>query len=214
MHTPATAESILEQALLQGRWTLFERLPAERRLAEELGISRATLRTALRTLVGRGILETRRNSGTFVRTLPCAPQTSGPDDSLQAMSVVMPPLLSAVAGSFAPSVMLTLERLLPSVGMALHSGDMRLLARHHLHFFSTLLQAVPNARLAQAGACTLPDERTLTRLLEGCSQARLEELFKLLARTLHGLRHAAPQASVAAVTAYVSCLLQYREESR
>lgn len=50
MHTPATAESILEQALLQGRWTLFERLPAERRLAEELGISRATLRTALRTL--------------------------------------------------------------------------------------------------------------------------------------------------------------------
>lgn len=83
MHTPATAESILEQALLQGRWTLFERLPAERRLAEELGISRATLRTALRTLVGRGILETRRNSGTFVRTLPCAPQTSGPDDSLR-----------------------------------------------------------------------------------------------------------------------------------
>ncbi|MDQ0654196.1 GntR family transcriptional regulator [Pseudomonas cedrina] len=43
-----------------------ERIPAERDLAEHLGISRMTLRKALQTLVDRGILERRGNRGTFV----------------------------------------------------------------------------------------------------------------------------------------------------
>ncbi len=104
--------------------------------------------------------------------------------------------------------MLTLERQLPSTGMALHAGDMHLFAQNHLQFFSILLQATGNARLAQAGAATLPDVHALTRLLLDCPPARLEELFKHLARTLHGLRHADPQAASAAVAAYATCLLQ------
>lgn len=43
-----------------------ERIPAERDLAEHLGISRMTLRKALQTLIERGILERRGNRGTFV----------------------------------------------------------------------------------------------------------------------------------------------------
>ena len=208
MITPANAENPLEHALLQGRWSLFERLPAERHLAGELGVSRATLRTALSTLVGKGILETRRNKGTFVRALPCNPDAASLADSLRAMNIVMPPLLAAVSGSFAPSVMLTIERHLPSIGMALHSGDMRLLAQHHLKFFYILLRAIDNARLAQAGAATLPEVGALARRLQKCSQARLEELFKHLARTLHGLRHADAQACASSVSAYATCLLQ------
>ncbi|MDD4702654.1 MAG: GntR family transcriptional regulator [Desulfovibrio sp.] len=214
MITPANAENQLELALLQGRWTLFERLPAERFLAEELGISRATLRTALSTLVGKGILETRRNKGTFVRALPCNTDAASLADSMRAMRIVMPSLLAAVSGSFSPSVMLTLERHLPSIGMALHSGDMRLLAQHHLRFFSILLQAITNARLAQAGAATLPDVGALARLLQECSQARLEDMFKHLARTLHGLRHADAQACAASVSSYASCLLQSLGEEK
>lgn len=208
MNTPANTERRLEQALLRGKWTLFERLPAERPLAEELGVSRATLRTALHTLVGRGILETRRGSGTFVRALPCRADSTGLADSLRAFRIVMPPLLSAMAGTLPPSVMLALERHLPSAGMALHAGDMRLFAQNHLRFFSTLLQATGNARLAQAGAATLPDAHALARLLQESSHVRLEEFFKHLARTLHGLRHADTQATTAAATAYASCLLQ------
>lgn len=77
MHTPATAESILEQALLQGRWTLFDACPPNGVWPRNWASAGLHCVRALRTLVGRGILETRRNSGTFVRTLPCAPQTSG-----------------------------------------------------------------------------------------------------------------------------------------
>ena len=53
---------------------------------------------------------------------------------------------------------------------------------------------------------------SLARLLQECSQARLEELFKHLARTLHGLRHADAQACASSVSAYATCLLQSLEE--
>ena len=65
-------ERQLESALLEGRWGVFERLPSERGLAEAFGVNRATVRAALRALAGRGILETRRGSGTgrAMRAMP------------------------------------------------------------------------------------------------------------------------------------------------
>lgn len=43
------------------------RLPAERQLAAQLGVSRNSLREALATLVSEGLLVSRRGGGTFVR---------------------------------------------------------------------------------------------------------------------------------------------------
>lgn len=44
-----------------------QRLPAERQLAAELGVSRVALREAIQQLSSRGMLESRMGSGTFVR---------------------------------------------------------------------------------------------------------------------------------------------------
>ncbi|MFP4266267.1 MAG: FadR/GntR family transcriptional regulator [Desulfonatronovibrionaceae bacterium] len=44
-----------------------DRLPAERQLARLMHISRNTLRNFLRTLEGRGLVHTRRGSGTYLR---------------------------------------------------------------------------------------------------------------------------------------------------
>jgi GntR family transcriptional regulator len=41
-------------------------LPSERRLAEELGVSRPTLRAAIDELAGQGLLDRRHGSGTYV----------------------------------------------------------------------------------------------------------------------------------------------------
>jgi GntR family L-lactate dehydrogenase operon transcriptional regulator len=46
------------------------RLPAERSLAAELGVSRPSLREAIRKLASEGILESRRGGGTYVRRTP------------------------------------------------------------------------------------------------------------------------------------------------
>lgn len=43
-----------------------EKLPNELELAQELGVSRATLREAIRELATQGVLEVRRGRGTFV----------------------------------------------------------------------------------------------------------------------------------------------------
>lgn len=56
----------IELLILRGILRPGERLPAERDLAERLGVSRPSLRDALAELEGRGLLVTRPNSGVFV----------------------------------------------------------------------------------------------------------------------------------------------------
>jgi GntR family transcriptional repressor for pyruvate dehydrogenase complex len=67
--TGAVSDGIMEQVrslLRAGKLAPGDRLPAERELAEQLGVSRISLREALRALTAMGILETRPGSGTRV----------------------------------------------------------------------------------------------------------------------------------------------------
>lgn len=46
-----------------------DRLPAERRLAEDFGVARNTVREAIRVLAEGGILESRQGAGTYVKDM-------------------------------------------------------------------------------------------------------------------------------------------------
>mgnify|MGYP000112007972 CR=1 FL=1 len=59
--------SELEQVILSGRLRPGEMLPRERDLAEQFGVSRTVMREAVRVLVTKGLLETKRGRGTMVR---------------------------------------------------------------------------------------------------------------------------------------------------
>jgi DNA-binding FadR family transcriptional regulator len=68
--------SLVESAIAQirdevgsGTWPVGHRLPAEPRLAEQLGMSRAPVREAIRALVHSGILVVRQGAGTYVRAV-------------------------------------------------------------------------------------------------------------------------------------------------
>ena len=63
------ARRALEARLLDGSWTAGTRLPAERKLAEILGVSRNSLREAIFCLKARGLLFSRQGSGVFVSNL-------------------------------------------------------------------------------------------------------------------------------------------------
>ncbi|MET9294293.1 FCD domain-containing protein [Streptomyces sp. NPDC003077] len=52
--------------VLDGSWPVGSRIPSESALSEALGLSRATVREAVRSLVHAGLLETRQGDGTFV----------------------------------------------------------------------------------------------------------------------------------------------------
>ena len=57
----------LHESLTMGRWPAGSRLPGERTLAGELGVSRATLRQALLELADVGLLEPSAQRGWFVK---------------------------------------------------------------------------------------------------------------------------------------------------
>ena len=67
----ALSEKIISQisdALVDGRLKPGDRLPPERELAEQFGVSRTVIRDAIKMLAGRGILQVKHGAGIFVAT--------------------------------------------------------------------------------------------------------------------------------------------------
>ena len=85
--SPLIKRSLVDQALEQlrlritnGAWVVGQRLPTEPELASELGISRNTVREALRVLAFSGLIEIRQGDGSYLRAV------ADPLDMLQALS--------------------------------------------------------------------------------------------------------------------------------
>lgn len=72
VHDPASlSEKVIVQitaAVVRGELVAGGRLPPERELAEQFGVSRTVVRDAVKTLAGRGFLQVRHGSGIFVAT--------------------------------------------------------------------------------------------------------------------------------------------------
>lgn len=62
----------LERLILQNHLAIGARLPSERDLADQFGVSRTVVREAVRTLIAKGLLEVKAGSGTVVRQLTSA----------------------------------------------------------------------------------------------------------------------------------------------
>lgn len=59
--------SYIQDEILKGTWKPGEKIPSETELAESLGVSRMSLRSALQRCNAIGLTETRVGEGTFVR---------------------------------------------------------------------------------------------------------------------------------------------------
>ena len=69
IHSTKLSEQVaqsLEQLILDGVYAVGERLPSERQLAEDYGVSRPSVRGALSTLAARNLIETRHGGGHYV----------------------------------------------------------------------------------------------------------------------------------------------------
>ncbi len=62
----STIETLIKQITIEKKYQPGDKLPNEATLAKDLGVSRSTLRTAVRYLVGQGVLEIKIGVGTFV----------------------------------------------------------------------------------------------------------------------------------------------------
>jgi GntR family transcriptional repressor for pyruvate dehydrogenase complex len=64
-----SAITTIKEMIVRGELRAGQRLPAERDLAVQLGVSRPSLREAIRALIALNILESRHGEGTFVSSL-------------------------------------------------------------------------------------------------------------------------------------------------
>ena len=85
--SPLVKRSLVDQALdqlrlriTQGIWTVGQRLPTEPELSAELGISRNTVREAMRVLAFSGLIEIRQGDGSYLRAV------IDPMDTMKALS--------------------------------------------------------------------------------------------------------------------------------
>ncbi len=67
----------LEEIISRNNMKPDERLPAERKLAEQLGVSRPSLREAIQMLISKGLLYSRQGGGTYVKN-PLAVDNTDP----------------------------------------------------------------------------------------------------------------------------------------
>jgi GntR family transcriptional regulator, transcriptional repressor for pyruvate dehydrogenase complex len=65
-HLPQEVAEQLRTMILRGRYRAGDKLPPERKLADTLGVNRATLREALKTLEQMGLVRSRQGDGTRV----------------------------------------------------------------------------------------------------------------------------------------------------
>lgn len=67
----------IKEDIEDGKWKLGSRIPSERQLSAQFGVSRMTLRQAIQTLVDEGILDQRAGSGTYVSNEKIQEKMSG-----------------------------------------------------------------------------------------------------------------------------------------
>ena len=85
----------IRRSIEDGSFRRFERLPPSRKLAEDMGVARNTLRDALYQLEKEGLLETRPGSGTYVTlakqdAVPSAVEDATPLELMDARFALEP----------------------------------------------------------------------------------------------------------------------------
>jgi GntR family transcriptional regulator len=166
---------------LQGQLTALiaqtpagERLPAEPELAKQLGVSRATLREAMRSFEGQGLIRRRQGVGTFV--------------------VGQSPVIQSGL-----EVLESIENLAARIGLDVSMGDLHISEVQAGGEAAEALSVTPETMLVQVGRVILARGRPVAYLvdqlpedvlppqdlLEGFTGSVLDLLLKRGAPTLH-----------------------------
>lgn len=231
----AIAET-LERRILEGVLKPGDRLPAERDLAAELGVSRPSLREAIQKLASRGLLRSRQGGGTFVTGRLDAAFSDPWQDMLgahPALRTDMAELRRALAGEAAqwaaerrtPEDMLRLERNFMALRAALLAqddgaqsiaGDLDTLIACDAAFHQAIAEAAHNVMLGHLYAAML-------RLLADDIRLNLSELrdvaraFSLLASQhtalFDAIRDQRPAAARAAIEAHLDFVAESMAQS-
>ena len=142
----------LRQLITAGEYPPGSRLPAERELASQLGVSRPSVREALIALEVEGWVEVRTGSGVYVLTRtaparqPVAATEWGPLEVIRARRLVEGEIAALAAQAIGPEHLRTLQQALVSMQHDADAGRAPLEGDRAFHL--TLAAACGNAVLS------------------------------------------------------------------
>lgn len=183
-----------------------QRLPAERELVRLLGMSRTSVREALRTLEGLGVVEVRAGRGTFLRAdIQGGLRPQGWEeylshqrdrvlDILEVREVLDARAAALAARRASPDEISALEDLLREMGKAVQANDVDSLVDIDIRFHSLIARVSRNVVLAELASSilhALRDDREATFRLPGRPIRSLQEHRAVL----DAIRRGEPEAA-------------------
>ncbi len=198
------------------RWQVGDKVPPEAELAEELGVSRGSLREAVRQLSFAGVLHVRQGDGTYVSSLEpdlvlapfrLAVGLTGPTTLVELYGVrrILEPAATALAVTrLTDDDLATLDRLLDAMTTAAEDDDAEVFVAADAEFHDVVARASGNEALrALLDALRTEAARTLigrARADEGATAQTIDEHRAVL----DALRTGDPELARAAATMHLA----------
>lgn len=195
-----TIASELETRILEGSLKAGDRLPGERDLSVELGVSRPSLREAIQKLVIKGLLSTRHGGGTYVTDRMDAPfvdpwqeMLSGhpglQGDMLEFRHMLESQSAALAAERATDTDIAILDAAYAAMGVAYASNDMLASIETDVAFHQAIADATHNVMIGHLTS-------SLLRVIHGHVSRNLEHLHALPKAwgTLESQHHAIWQA--------------------
>ena len=167
--------------------TIGVRLPSERKLTEQLSTSRSTLRSALKTLQGKGVLEVKAGSGCYLKSkneieaLLNNNQTddkSQISDSLEAFYLFEPIAVAIATDRMDADTLKSLEQCIVDLSVAILVPDIDKIVENHKNFHKIIIKSTGNNFIAT----TLQRfELTYVLVSNMMSQASIEQRNRIFA---------------------------------
>nr|WP_241751695.1 FadR/GntR family transcriptional regulator [Pseudomonas aeruginosa] len=193
----------IRQRIDAGHWPLGQRLPPEPELAELLGMSRNTVREAVRVLTFSGVLEVRQGDGTYVRACADPLETmlvlarSAVQHSLEARGMIEIEAARLAAVRRDDSDLSALREHLDASRQRYGSADLQDYIEHDVRFHQRMVDAAHNPVLSElyryfSQVIRTSLERTMT------DPQRAQPCFELHQQLLDAIERGDPDAAAAA----------------
>jgi GntR family hexuronate regulon transcriptional repressor len=139
----------LAAAIEDGRYAPGDRLPSERELADDFGVSRPTIRDAMIALEFQGLVEARQGSGVYVKAAPQISEDAAERDVSALELVEARRLFEGEACALASTIitdeqLALLDHLVADMARDVAAED---LERHELEFHVAVARATGNAAI-------------------------------------------------------------------
>lgn len=197
-------EAVLVDTIRRGGWSVGERLPAERRLASDLGVSRNTLRGVLKRLEVRGMIDIRQGSGCYLTALEplAAAEAAAENDSLaelmarfEASFLCLPELVALAARRIDSMAVRTLEGAVTGIGRAIVERDMDDIKVKTRDFFRIIADSTGNPVVTQMVRSLMASASVMFPGFFAFDEAERNRIFGDFVHILRALQKRDPDAA-------------------